>query len=146
MADIVDRQTRSRIMSAIRAKDTGPELALRKALHARGFRYRIHAKHILGRPDLVLPKHGALIFVHGCFWHRHDGCRLASTPATRQDYWQAKFEANVKRDRTVRKALLLQGWRILVVWECSLKKPQQIAATADAARDWLHSESQFLEL
>src|SRR5690625_3921904 len=83
MADIVDKATRSRMMAGIRGKDTKPELALRRALHARGFRYRLHAANVVGRPDLVLPRYGAAIFVHGCYWHRHKGCRYATTPATR---------------------------------------------------------------
>ena len=99
MADIVDRQTRSRMMSGIRGKNTKPEMILRRALHARGFRYRLHGKGVPGRPDLILAKHRAVIFVHGCFWHRHEGCRYATTPATRPEYWAEKFAANVRRDR-----------------------------------------------
>lgn len=146
MVDIVDKQTRSRMMSGIRGKNTKPELALRRALHARGLRYRIHCKEILGRPDLVFPKYRALVFVHGCFWHRHDNCRYATTPASRQEFWQDKFAANVRRDKTVRKTLLLKGWRISIVWECSLRKPDQVAATAAAISDWLVSDKKLLEL
>lgn len=146
MVDIVDKQTRSRMMSGIRGKNTKPEMALRRALHARGLRYRIHSKEILGCPDLVFPKYRALVFVHGCFWHRHENCRYATTPASRQEFWQDKFAANVRRDKTVRKALLLKGWRISIVWECALRKPDQVAATAAAISDWLVSDKKLLEL
>lgn len=101
MVDIVDAETRSRMMAGIKGKNTKPELAVRLALHARGFRYRLHSKKVHGRPDLVLPKHRAVIFVHGCFWHRHEGCRYATNPSTRTAFWQAKFEANVAQDSAV---------------------------------------------
>ena len=97
MTDIVDRQTRSRMMAGIKGKNTKPELALRRALHARGFRYRLHSKNVHGRPDLVLPKHCAVVLVHGCFWHRHPGCRYATNPKTRAEFWEVKFAANVSK-------------------------------------------------
>ena len=146
MADIVDQQTRSRMMSGIRGKDTKPELALRRALHARGFRFRLHSKHVHGRPDLVLPKRHAVVFVHGCFWHRHEGCSYATTPATRAKFWQAKFEANVARDSTVRGALLAEGWRVATIWECALRKPEQVSVATDRLSAWLLTETDTLEL
>lgn len=146
MTDIVDRQTRSRMMAGIKGKNTKPELALRRALHARGFRYRLHSRKVHGRPDLVLPKHRAVIFVHGCFWHRHEGCRYATTPATRVAFWQAKFDANVARDSAVRDALLAAGWRVATIWECALRKPEKVAAAADQLSTWLLSETETLEL
>ncbi|WP_420720181.1 very short patch repair endonuclease [Abyssibius alkaniclasticus] len=109
MTDIVDKQTRSRMMAGIKGKNTKPELVLRRALHARGFRYRLHSKNVPGRPDLVFPKHHAIVFVHGCFWHRHEGCRHTTTPSTRPEFWQAKFDANVARDRSVHDQLLDAG-------------------------------------
>ncbi|WP_093424496.1 very short patch repair endonuclease [Tranquillimonas alkanivorans] len=127
------------MMSGIRGKDTKPELALRRALHARGFRFRLHSKRVLGRPDLLLPKHRAVVFVHGCFWHRHEGCRYATSPSTRADFWKAKFEANVARDRAVRRKLLEDGWRIATVWECALRKSDQVSASADLLSAWLRS-------
>lgn len=133
-------------MAGIKGKNTKPELALRRALHARGFRYRLHSKKVHGKPDLVLPKHRAVIFVHGCFWHRHEGCRYATTPTTRAAFWQAKFEANVARDSAVRAALLEAGWRVSMIWECALRKPEQIAAAADQLSTWLLSETETLEL
>jgi DNA mismatch endonuclease (patch repair protein) len=121
MADVVDSGTRSRMMSGIKGKHTRPELLVRSGLHHLGFRFRLHPRNLPGRPDLVLPKYGVAIFVHGCFWHRHPGCKYATTPTTREDFWRAKFEANVERDR--RKALELReaGWRVLTVWECALR-------------------------
>ena len=91
MVDVVDRKTRSRMMSGIRGKNTKPELLIRKGLHARGFRFRLHDKHLPGKPDLVLPKYGAVIFVHGCFWHRHSGCVRTTTPKRNRSFWQEKF-------------------------------------------------------
>lgn len=122
MTDIVDATTRSRMMAGIRGKDTRPELVLRRALHAAGLRYRLHDRKLPGRPDLVFPRLRAVIFVHGCFWHRHEGCRFATNPATRPEFWQEKFEANVERDFRNKEQLLAMGWRVAVVWECSLRK------------------------
>jgi DNA mismatch endonuclease, patch repair protein len=146
VTDTVDQQTRSRMMAGIRGKDTKPELALRRALHARGFRYRLHAKTVMGRPDLVFPKRQAVVFVHGCFWHRHEGCRYATTPSTRLEFWQAKFGANVARDSAVRAALLESGWRVATIWECALRKPEQVQATVLLLAEWLGSSSFDLEI
>ncbi len=146
MTDIVDKQTRSRMMAGIRGKDTKPELALRRALHARGFRYRLHALHVPGRPDIVLPKHRAVIFVHGCFWHRHAGCRYTTTPSTRPEFWQAKFNANVARDSSVRTALLESGWRVVTVWECALRKPEQVEQTTESLAVWLIGKASGIEI
>lgn len=141
MADIVDKQTRSRMMSGIRGKDTKPEMALRRALHVRGFRYRLHVNDLPGRPDLILPKYRAAIFVNGCFWHRHVGCRYATTPATRPEFWQAKFKANVARDDAVRAMLVEAGWRIAVAWECALRNFLSIELAADELAIWLKGEA-----
>ena len=146
MTDIVDKQTRSRMMAGIRGKNTKPELALRRALHARGFRYRLHSRMVYGRPDLVLPKHRAVIFVHGCFWHRHEGCRYTTTPSSRPEFWQAKFEANVARDSAVRATLLESGWRVATVWECALRKSEQLETTVLLLAEWLGASSAGLEI
>jgi DNA mismatch endonuclease (patch repair protein) len=146
VTDIVDQQTRSRMMSGIRGKDTKPELALRRVLHARGFRFRLHASKIHGRPDLTLPKHRAVVFVHGCFWHRHEGCCYTTSPSTRPEFWQAKFEANVARDSTVRTRLLEEGWRVATVWECALRKTDQVKAAAEILSYWLLSEARQIEI
>ncbi len=140
MVDIVDKATRSRMMAGIRGRNTKPELVLRRALHVRGFRYRLHVKNVHGRPDVVLPKYRAAVFVHGCFWHRHEGCRYATTPATRPEFWQTKFSANVARDIAVRGSLLESGWRFATVWECALRRPEQVETVAEVMSRWLRSE------
>lgn len=137
MVDVVDSETRSRIMASIRAKNTRPELVLRKALHRRGFRYRLHAKYIPGRPDFALRKFNAVVFVHGCFWHRHEGCRLATVPATRTEFWTSKFERNVARDNEVHSRLVKVGWRVATVWECALRKAEHIDVSARMLARWL---------
>ncbi|MEH6800039.1 MAG: DNA mismatch endonuclease Vsr [Halopseudomonas sabulinigri] len=121
MTDIVDSATRSRMMSGIRGKDTAPELTVRRFLHARGYRFRLHRKDLPGSPDLILTKHRLVIFVHGCFWHRHPGCFYATSPATRRDFWQNKLNRNAQRDEEQRLLLAGLGWRVLVVWECGIR-------------------------
>lgn len=133
-------------MSGIKGKNTKPELALRHELHARNFRYRLHSKHVPGRPDLVLGKHHAVVLVHGCFWHHHAGCRFATTPATRTGFWQSKFEANCARDRAVKAMLLLEGWRVATIWECALRKPALVQATTDLFAKWVLSDLREIEI
>ena len=108
-------------MSGIRGKDTRPEMMVRKGLHRLGFRFRLHNRNLPGKPDLVLPKRAAVVFVHGCYWHRHQGCRYATTPSTRPEFWQAKFQGNVERDRRNQRELMKAGWRVFIVWECALR-------------------------
>lgn len=121
MADIVDRKTRSRMMSGISGKNTKPELLVRKALFAKGYRYRLHDKKLPGKPDIVLPKYKTVVFVHGCFWHGHENCYLFRLPKSRTDFWKSKIESNIDRDRTNENSLLFAGWRIVNIWECALK-------------------------
>jgi DNA mismatch endonuclease (patch repair protein) len=109
-------------MAGIRSKDTKPEMTVRRYLHARGFRYRLHARDLPGSPDLVLPKYRVAILVHGCFWHRHAGCRFATTPASNVERWNVKFQANVDRDARKLASLEEAGWRVIVVWECGLRR------------------------
>ncbi|SNR34951.1 very short patch repair endonuclease [Puniceibacterium sediminis] len=146
MTDIVNKETRSRMMSGIRGKDTRPELLLRRALHARGFRYRLHVKTVSGRPDLVLPKHRVVIFVHGCFWHQHEGCRYASTPKTRAEFWADKFAANVRRDQAAVATLSKEGWRIAIVWECALRKPANVQTAVEKLTEWMIDRGPFFEI
>ena len=113
-------------MSRIRGKDTKPELRVRSQLHRMGYRFRLHRKDLPGRPDIVLPKYDTVIFVHGCFWHRHKGCRFAYTPKTRVEFWETKFEQNVRRDRRNEAALRKRGWRIIRIWECRTGDPQKL--------------------
>jgi DNA mismatch endonuclease (patch repair protein) len=121
MADTITRERRSWNMSRIKGRNTGPELRLRSLLHRAGFRFTLHAKELPGKPDIVLPKYRVVIFVHGCFWHRHEGCRNATMPSTRTEFWQAKFDFNVSRDERNRVALKAAGWTVFTVWECELK-------------------------
>lgn len=119
MADIVDKATRSRMMSGIRGKDTKPEIIVRKALHKAGYRFRLHRKDLPGNPDIVLPKYRTVIFVHGCFWHGHM-CKNFRWPKTRPEFWREKIEANIARDRRAVLQLLSAGWRIIELWECQI--------------------------
>lgn len=146
MTDTVDPKTRSRMMAGVRGKDTKPELVFRRALHARGFRYRLHSEVIKGKPDLVLQKYRAVILVHGCFWHRHSNCRYASTPSTRKDFWNAKFDANLARDAATKASLLDAGWRVATIWGCALRKPQQVESTAGLLAEWLAANVTELEI
>ena len=128
MTDTVSDAKRSEIMSRIRDRDTKPELVVRRIAHRLGFRFRLHCKDLPGRPDLVFPKYRAVVLVHGCFWHRHPGCRYASSPKTRVDFWHSKFENNVARDRRDETALRDRGWRVLVIWGCETKDHDALAA------------------
>lgn len=125
--DTFSREKRSDIMRRVHAKDTTPEKRVRSLLHRLGFRFRLHRKDLPGKPDIVLPKHAAVIFVHGCFWHRHEGCPRASTPASRRDYWLPKFERTVKRDAENQARLRRLGWRVILVWECELRDMDRLA-------------------
>lgn len=136
MTDVVDKKTRSRMMAGIRATNTKPEMLVRRALHARGFRFRIHDKRLPGRPDIVLPKWKVAIQVHGCFWHRHSGCSKATNPSTNASFWAEKFRANVERDAAAVERLLKEGWHILVVWECCLDKAG-LAKAIDMIEDFI---------
>ncbi|WP_082016552.1 very short patch repair endonuclease [Cupriavidus sp. IDO] len=121
MTDIVAREKRSRMMAGIRGKDTKPELIVRKALFAAGYRFRLHRRDLPGAPDVVMPGRKVAIFVHGCFWHSHSDCGLVKAPATNAEFWRAKLAGNVERDCRAIAALRSAGWRVLVVWECATK-------------------------
>lgn len=120
MVDIVSPAKRSEMMSGIKGKDTKPEMAIRKSLFKMGFRYRLHYKKLPGKPDLVFPKYRAVIFVNGCFWHGHD-CYLFRLPKTRPEFWKAKIESNIFRDKKVREKLKETNWRVLDIWECAVR-------------------------
>ncbi|WP_254916272.1 very short patch repair endonuclease [Achromobacter denitrificans] len=126
-------------MSKIRGKDTQPELALRKALHRLGLRFRLHGSGLPGRPDLVFPRYKAVVFVHGCFWHRHDGCNIATTPKSNTPFWLEKFDKNVGRDRRVTAQLEELGWRVFVAWECELSSPQRTTRTSEKLAEKIKS-------
>lgn len=135
--DIVDRETRSRMMAGIRSKNTSPEIQVRKFLHASGFRFRLHVRKLPGNPDIVLPKYRVAILVHGCFWHNHDHCKKAAVPKENAP-WAAKLQANKERDRKAVAALLESGWRVIVIWECGLGRkatpPERLAWLIDAVK------------
>ena len=121
MADVHNQKTRSYNMSQIKAKNTKPEMLVRKFLHAQGFRYKLHDKKLPGKPDLVLPKYKAVIFIHGCFWHGHNDCKYFVVPKTRTEWWLNKINTNKTNDAKAMKALKKDGWKIVNVWECDLK-------------------------
>ena len=127
MTDIVDHRKRSEIMSRIRGRDTQPEMIVRRIAHGLGFRFRLHRRDLPGSPDLVFPGQKAVIMVHGCFWHRHPGCKRASRPKTRVRFWEEKFEGNVARDRRNAEALHELGWRVMVIWECETRDREAVA-------------------
>lgn len=120
MADVFDEEKRSQVMAKVRGKDTRPEPAVRRFLHSRGLRFRLHRRDLPGRPDLVFPSRRLVVLVHGCFWHQHPGCKRARLPATRAEFWRGKLEANVERDARALAALAEAGWTVLVVWECEI--------------------------
>lgn len=127
MSDVLTPEQRSRCMAAVRGKNTKPEIAVRRVLSAMGYRYRLHRRDLPGNPDIVFVARRAVVFVHGCFWHRHT-CRFGrAMPATRVEFWRTKFEANVARDRRAKAKLKRLGWRVLVVWECQLKDCEGVA-------------------
>lgn len=128
--DSVSREKRSEIMALVRAKDTRPEMAVRKLVWGLGYRYRLHRRDLPGCPDLVFSGRRKVIFVHGCFWHRHEDCALARLPKSRLDFWGPKLESNALRDRRNKRALARQGWKVLTVWECELKNMNRVIGMA----------------
>ena len=126
MVDSLTKEKRSWNMSRIPGKNTKPELMVRSLLHCNGYRFRLHKKKLHGKPDIVLPKFKTVIFVHGCFWHRHKGCSDATTPKTRTEFWNNKFEENIKRDKKNTQALQDAGWRVVIVWECETSNPDSL--------------------
>lgn len=140
MADVVSPEKRSQMMAGIKGKDTGPELLIRRALHARGLRFRLHDRRLPGTPDLVFPSRKAVVFVEGCYWHGHD-CHLFKLPSSRAEFWSEKIENNRRRDIRVRQELEVLRWRQLTVWECALKGRTRLPfpAVVDTIVDWLES-------
>lgn len=147
MTDVVDVETRSRMMSSIRSKNTSPELLIRKALHARGFRFRVHVKNLPGTPDIVLPKYKAAVFIHGCFWHGHS-CRYFKMPKTRQEFWIGKIDKNQERDERQLNALRALNWRTLVIWECAVRtmQKQESQLLIDKTIYWLLHGSEYAQI
>lgn len=147
MTDVHSPDIRSKNMRAIHSKNTQPEIIVRRFLHAAGFRYRLHDSSLPGKPDIVLPKYRAVVMIHGCFWHGHD-CRFFKLPSTRTEFWREKIEKNRLNDNKVLKALAASGWRVAVVWECSVRGKQLESSASPACRlsAWLKSSSVALEL
>jgi len=147
MADIVSAAVRSRMMAGIRGKNTNPELLLRKGLHARGFRFRLHDRSLPGTPDIVLPRHRAVIFAHGCFWHGHD-CHLFKWPKTRDEFWRAKIARNQELDAKAEATLAKTDWRYALIWECALKGRTRlpIETVLASCAEWIRSEVPRLEI
>lgn len=143
MVDVLTPEQRRLNMSRVKGKDTKPEMLIRRGLHARGLRYRLHDRSLPGRPDLVFPKYNTAVFVHGCFWHAH-GCVMSKQPATHRDFWEVKLSANAARDRKTVETLLANGWRILIIWECALHGPQRW--DKDALLDYAANFIRFSDL
>ncbi|MFA7348036.1 MAG: DNA mismatch endonuclease Vsr [Desulfurivibrionaceae bacterium] len=143
--DSVDKTTRSRIMSRVGQKNTGPEMKLRGSLHRIGLRYKLHDKKLPGTPDIVFPRFKAVLFVHGCFWHRH-GCNATTMPGTNVEFWRKKFAENIARDRSHIDALLDGGWRVAVVWECLIRGNADLEAVAFKVREWLETNEKYTSI
>jgi DNA mismatch endonuclease (patch repair protein) len=141
MTDIVSKKVRSRMMSGIRGKNTKPEIKVRSMLHKMGYRFRLHMKDLPGKPDIVLPKYHTVVFVHGCFWHRHSGCKYAYTPKSRSDFWNEKFKKNVERDSANREGLQKAGWVVLTVWECETKNVEFLSKILEMLMSFKGNES-----
>jgi DNA mismatch endonuclease (patch repair protein) len=133
------------MMARIGPKDTKPEMIVRKGLHGLGFRFRLHSRHLVGKPDLVVPKYGAAVFINGCFWHAHKGCSYFRLPKTRTEFWREKLAKNVERDQKNAKALIASGWRVLTVWECATKR-FSLEDLLIAIAEWLRGKEIFGEL
>lgn len=146
MADVVAPATRSRMMAGIGGMDTQPEMVVRKALFAAGYRFRLHRRDLPGAPDVVLPGRKVAIFAHGCFWHMHAGCKNSKLPSTRPDFWRAKLHGNVARDQRAVESLRSQGWRVLVAWECATRDPATVAAMPETLAAWIEGAAPFGEI
>lgn len=146
MADVVPPEKRSAMMSGIRGSNTKPEVLVRKALFAAGYRYRLQRRDLPGRPDVVMPGRKVAIFVHGCFWHHHQDCRFAKVPATRPEFWDEKLKTNKTRDARCLSELQAMGWRVLVVWECFLRTTKSALDVQSALTEWIGSDKQTGEL
>lgn len=146
MADVVSPAKRSQMMSGIKGKNSVPELLVRKTLFGMGYHYRLHRRDLPGTPDIAMPGRKIAIFVHGCFWHAHRGCKYAKTPGTRTEFWTAKLQGNVDRDRRAADKLAEMGWRVLNVWECSTRDPEAAADLPDALRSWIDTGAAIGEI
>lgn len=146
MTDVVDKKTRSRMMSGIRGKNTKPEILIRSLLHQRGYRFRLHVRNLSGQPDIVLKKYRAAIFIHGCFWHRHE-CHLFKWPKTRPEFWKNKINRNHENDSRALFDLKASGWRVCIIWECSIKGANKdMKKIIMRLESWLNGQNDFMEI
>ncbi|NWG14605.1 MAG: DNA mismatch endonuclease Vsr [Acidobacteria bacterium] len=137
MTDVFCKEKRSWIMARVKGRDTKPEMLVRSLIHRMGFRFRIHKRDLPGNPDIVLPRHGKAIFVHGCFWHGHNPCRRSKRPTTNKAFWNKKLDENIRRDKRFRRELHRMGWKTLVVWQCEIRHPKKLLRKLDG---FLHGE------
>ena len=145
MADIVEPHVRSRMMSGIKGKNSKPEVLVRRLLFAAGLRFRLHRRDLPGTPDIVMPGRRVAIFVHGCFWHAHRGCRYFKVPSTRPEFWSAKLQGNAERDQKAIASLMSSGWRVLCVWECATREMQN-QQLGELILEWIHGDEPFAEI
>ncbi|MCK9189637.1 very short patch repair endonuclease [Acidithiobacillus sp.] len=146
MVDIVNPENRSRMMAGVRGKDTKPEMIVRRALFAEGMRFRLHRRDLPGTPDVVLPSSRVVVFIHGCFWHRHSECRLAKLPTSNAAFWRNKLDVNVERDHRAVEALVSAGWRVLIIWECATRDKSIAPTLGMLARKWIEGSMTFGEI
>jgi len=137
MTDVFSKEKRSWIMSRVKGRDTKPEILVRSLVHLMGFRFRIHRRDLPGNPDIVLPRYGKVIFVHGCFWHGHERCPRSKRPSTNKGFWNKKLDENIERDKRFRRKLRRMGWKVLVVWQCEIRKPEKLLGKLER---FLHDE------
>ena len=145
MVDIVSQEKRSQMMAGIKSENTKPEMLVRKYLHRKGLRFRVHVKNLAGKPDIVLKKHNCIIFINGCFWHLH-GCKIFKMPSSRREFWETKLNKNVENQKKTIENLTSENWRVLVIWECALKNSKSVHETCDGAFDWILSGKTNLEI
>jgi DNA mismatch endonuclease (patch repair protein) len=146
MTDALSLEQRRQLMAKVHGKDTAIEKKVRSYLHEKGYRFRKHVAGLPGSPDIVLPKYKAVIFVHGCFWHGHSGCRKSRLPTTRHDFWEEKRRANLERDARKISELTGSGWRVAIIWQCALEKPTTLSNTMSTLENWLTSEETSCEI
>lgn len=146
MIDVVTPEKRSQMMAGIKGRNSRPEMLVRRALFAMGYRFRLHRRDLPGTPDIAMPGRKIAIFVHGCFWHVHRGCKYAKTPSTRTEFWSAKLRGNVDRDQRAIDALAEMGWRVLIVWECSTRDSKTATRLPPILQQWINSDTNFAEI
>jgi len=146
MVDIVSPTSRSRMMSGIKSKNSQLEIFVRRLLFSAGYRFRLHRRDLPGTPDIVLPRRRIDIFVHGCFWHMHEGCRLAKIPTTRPEFWSAKLHSNIVRDKMTTEKLNANGWRVLYIWECATRSSMVMEDLLPAIESWMAGNTEFGEI